>query len=49
MCGAAILDFAVGVGNVLPTFWVENPTSVDVLVEISDFPVRLEHIRNIFT
>ncbi len=33
---AAILDFEVGVGEVLPTFRVGNPTSGGVPVEISD-------------
>ena len=50
MCGAAILDFVVGVGEVVQTFPAGNPTSGESSVEISnwelrnfDFPVELEY------
>ncbi len=49
MHGAAILDFEVGVGEVLPTFQVGNLTSGGVPAVISDwevgiskFPVAIE-------
>ncbi len=45
MHGAAILDFEVGVGEVLPTFWVGNLTLGGVPFEISDWELRNSDFR----
>ena len=36
LCGAAVLDFEVGVDEVILTFQVGNPTSEDAQVDFSD-------------
>lgn len=40
--GAAMLDFEVGVGEVPPTFRVENPILGGVPGNISDIPVQMQ-------
>ncbi len=45
MRGAAILDFEVRVGEVLPTVRLVNPTSGGVPVEISDWKLRNSDFR----
>ncbi len=54
MHGAAMLDFEVGVDEVLPTFQVGNPTSGGAPVKIfnwelgnSDFRVQMERTKSL--
>lgn len=45
MCGAAIMDFEVGVGEVCVTFRVKNPISGGVSVEISDWEIPASQLK----
>ncbi len=45
MHGAGILDFEVGVGEVLPTLQVGNPTAGGIPVEISDWELGNSDFR----